>query len=311
MVLSVLVSGVNAQLLNVKKDDLDSMRPSSRVGSASFGLNFNQDNEKSLFFLLDGSGIRTSFKHSYEGIFSSFFNGIEKNSNARRNHALMRVNLWKFKPGIRRNPTSTGSEKKYVGIHEERRFNPELFFFFQNDENRGIRTRNQIGINGVYNFKGKKWLRFNAGLGILAEREKWRLFENEHIDYFNNLDPDIQQKIKDYFGMDNNFNVPRDNLRANLFLNAFLQPGNVFSLNFYGALQPPFKPPYRSLPPSSIFLDLNKRYPRYTIEAVMAFKISKKFSLNTRLYMQHDRGQIAPFAPDEIWNVSQGIAFKW
>jgi hypothetical protein len=285
------------------------MRPGSRVGSASFGLNFNQDNERSLFFLLDGSGIHTSFKHSYEGIFSSFFNGIEKNSNATRNHALMRVNLWKFKPGIRIN--TNRNEKKYVGTHEERRFNPELFFFYQNDENRGIRTRNQIGINGVYNFKGKKWLRFNAGLGILAEREKWRLFENEHIDYFNNLPPDIQQRIKAYFGMDNNFNVPRDNLRANLFLNAFLQPGNIFSLNFYGALQPPFKPPYRSLPPSSIFLDLNKRYPRYTIEAVMAFKISKKFSLNTRLYMQHDRGQIAPFAPDEIWNVSQGVSFKW
>lgn len=302
----------NGQLLNVKKDDLDSMRPGSRVGNAALGLNYNQDNEQSLFFMLDGSGIRTSVKHSYEGIFSSFFKGFEKASTANRNHALLRVNFWKYKPGIMRNPSANaGNEKKYVAVHQEKNFNPELFMFYQHDENRGIRTRNQIGINGVYNFQGKKWMRFNTGLGLLAEREKWRLFENEFIDYFNNLDPIIQDRIREYYQMDNNFNVPRNNLRANIFLNAFLQPGDIFSLNFYGALQPPFQPPYQSLPPVSIFPDLNKRYPRYTIEAVLAFKITKRFSLNTRMYMQHDKGQIAPFAPDEIWNLSQGVAFKW
>lgn len=300
-----------SQLLNIKKNDLDSMRPGSGLGNISLGLNFNQDTEQSLFFVLDGSGIRTSIKHSYEFIFSSFFKGFEKNSSSNRNHALLRINFFKFKTGITGNSALTRGTKKYKPIHVEKRFNPELYLFFQNDETRGIRTRSQAGVNGVYNFLGKKWLRLNIGLGLLAEKERWRLFENQYIDSFNNLDPELRQKIKDYFNMDANFNVPRTNVRANFFVNVFLQPGKVFSFNFYGAIQPPFQPPYHSLPPISLFPDLEKRYVRYTIEGVMVFKISNSFSLNTRLYMQHDRGQVAPFAPDEIWNLTQGIAFKW
>ena len=299
----------HTQILAVKKLVLDSLRPYASKGNLSAGFSFNSDNDKSYFFTLDGSGIFTSSRHSYEAVASAFFQAFDKTSSSNRNHFLFRFNAFKYKTEtvkILRNNRHENTQ-----LLRQTAFNPEIFVFHQNDENRGIRLRNQIGVNAVYNSGVKGWLRFNAGAGLLGEMEKWRLFENEFIDDFNALDPAVQQAIKDFFNLDEKFNVPRENIRSNIFINVFVQKGEAFSLNVYGALQPPFKPPFEKLPPVNIFPPANKRYPRYTLEAVAALKITKALSFNTRLYMQHDRGQIAPFAPEEVWNFTQGIAWKW
>ena len=299
----------HTQLLAVKKLVLDSLRPYASKGNLAAGFSFNSDNDKSYFFTLDGSGIFTSSRHSYEAVASVFFQAFDKTSSSNRNHFLFRFNAFKYKTEMVK--VLQGKKHENKPLLKQTAFNAEVFVFHQNDENRGIRLRNQLGINVVYNSKVKGWLRFNAGAGLLGEVEKWRLFENDFIDDFNALDPVVQQAIKDFFNMDSRFNVPSENIRGNVFINAFIQKGEAFSLNIYGALQPPFEPPFRKLPPVSIFPPANKKYPRYTLEAVAALKISKALSFNTRLYMQHDRGQIAPFAPEEVWNFTQGLAWKW
>ncbi|MCU0374452.1 MAG: hypothetical protein MUF24_04000 [Chitinophagaceae bacterium] len=298
-----------SQLLAVKKLVLDSLQPYAAKGNLSGGFSFNNDDDKSYFFTLDGSAIYTSSRHSYEAVASVFFQAFDKTSSSNRNHFLFRFNAFKYKPELVK--VQRGNRQVPKPVLRQAAFNGEVFLFHQNDENRGIRLRHQVGINAVYNNNAKGWLRFNAGVGLLGEVEKWRLFENDFIDDFNALDPAVQQAVKDFFNLDSKFNVPRENIRGNIFINVFIQKAEAFSLNIYGALQPPFEPPFKKLPPVSIFPPANKKYPRYTLEAVAALKISKALSFNTRLYMQHDRGQIAPFAPEEVWNFTQGLSWKW
>ena len=295
VVVCILLISIPAftQVASFQKKVLDSLPANTWLGNVGLGINFNKSAVRRLFLTSSVNVLYPSQLHSYNLKASSFSNGSDIEADDNWLYAIFNLNLLHHRV------------KNDVII--ERKFNPELFTMFQFDRARGITQRWQNGVNIVWNNSKLKNIRFNMGTGIFIENEKWRVFTKADYAIWDTLSPVVQDLIRSLLKMDQNNDIVRHNTRWNLYLNAYASFGKIVSLNTFFSVQTPFNPPYKDLPSLTDFPTVTKIYPRYTLETILLLRISKTFSINSKFYLQHDRGQISPFTPDEVFNFSQGF----
>lgn len=287
--------GVNGQITQFRKEMLDSLTPGKLYGVGTLTFSLNKNNESNFFMISDAGLMYASKQHTYEYLGSLNYNTTNTISGSNRFYSMVRAGLW------RQNRKENQNHVIY----------PEPFFFFQWDESRGLSQRWQYGINAVYasrNVLSK--INWNTGLGLLYEREDWRVISRDWYPQFDTLPQPVKDMIKRVFKIDDRGHLQRANLRMNIYANIFVGLNNI-DLNLFAGMQLPFVPPYNNLPDIPSYIYPTKRFPRITIDAALQVKISKITSLVTRFYLQADKGQLTSYVPSLVYTISQGASVRF
>jgi hypothetical protein len=300
LLLLLIPTFLQAQLRNFRKTTLDSLQSKIIKGTASLSISYTKDSDKNLIIYSDVSLLYPDSQHLYSFgsnlRYNSFYTGSASSNN--RFYASVNVHLFNH----------TLLENNHL---KEKVIAPELFSFYQYDENQGLKQRIQLGANAAIKLVRSKNFRINTGVGFFYEFQRWRMLTDEDIETIQTLPDSFLEYIKDLYEMDNKFNVIRKNVRAQVYLSSHAILNKKLDFDFMFSYQQPFKPPFRGLPEDGPFPVITRLYPRYTFECVLSYKFSKKFSAQGRVYLQHDKGHVSPFASNETFNFIPSLNFRW
>jgi len=113
-------------------------------------------------------------------------------------------------------------------------------------------------------------------------------------------------------GINSKGQLLRNNVRANFYANFICTLSKNVGLNAFVNWQQPFEPPYKNLPsndlPQAKIFPVNTAlYPRITIDTQLTIEIWGKLKFITAFTMQYDKGQLPLYAPDFIYNLTEGL----
>ena len=299
----ILQSGY-AQVTPFEKSVLDSLESNDFNMSVAFVFNAAQDGTNTLTTGNDASVMYSTEKSNYQLVQSSYHNRLDQLSTSNRFFAMAIASLFSHQ--------EDSSGQKLV----EKQFYPEPFVLYQYDANRGLNYRWQFGLDAVYAFVPTRHFRIKMGAGLLYEMENWQMIKKENLQYVDTLPEPIQRYIFDTVGINSKGELFRNNVRMNLYANMMCNFGRGINLNAFFNVQEPFVPPFHGLPSNDlpqakIFPVNTKRYPRLTLDMTLTFKLFGKLSFVSSFNLQYDKGQIPLYAPDFIYNLTQGIQFDW
>jgi hypothetical protein len=292
-----LYISAHAQVTPFKKSVLDSLSANEFNGSLSYGLSLARDGVSSLYSNVDLGLMYSTKRSNYEIIGSSSFNKLDSISGSNRVFIMGRGSLFSH--------TVNGDRVIEKNIY------PEPFVLFSYDGNRGIKSRWQFGVNGVYAFRSGRILRLRLGAGLLYEMEEWQMIRKDQLSEIPDLPEEEQRYLFDTVGIRSNGVLFRNNIRANLYSNLMCAFTPNVNLNVFFNVQMPFVPPYRNLPPDERFPVVTKRYPRITTDMLFTVNVWKKLNLITNFSLQYDEGQIPLYVQNLVYSLSQGFELSF
>jgi hypothetical protein len=275
---------------------LDSLEAGVFKGNTSLNVNWNKTQTHNVVVFSDLNLLYPLPQHSLEFHGSLILNTIEDRFATNRYFTYVRADLWKF--------------EEQSGFLKTKRFFPEIFLLQAFDYGRGLNFRWQTGLNGVVALKRLGTWRLTAGAGLITEYENWRVVGRSALSPAISIPPGTYDYLNGQKILDANGNMRIETLRSNLFLHFI---GNVafLHINAFFAVQTPFSPPFKDLP-AGVDLPLNdRRHPRYNLELAVRVPIIKRMSIQTRLSLQHDRGQPSLLVPNSVFTLAQGFAYQF
>ena len=291
--ITYLLPKVYGQVTPFKKSVMDSVHANEFNVSLAFTFNSGNNGTKTLTTGTEIGLLYARERSKYQLAQSSYFNQIDKFSTDNRFAAMVTASLFDH--------DSVGS--KVV----ENRIYPEPFGLFSYDANRGLNWRWQLGGNIVYAFKPTKIFRIKIGAGLLYEMENWQMIKHNQLDYIDTLSEEDQQYIFETVGITREGKYLTHNIRANVYSNLMFAFTKTINLNAFFDIQMPFIPPFKGLPQLDVFPLVTKRYPRFTTDINLTFKIWEKVSFITSFTCQYDKGNLPTYAPAFIYAFSEGL----
>lgn len=292
--LVVLQLPVCAQLSLFNLATLDSLQPGELKGNASLHANWNKTTTHNVVVFSDLNLLFPLPQHALEFNGNLILNTIEDRLATNRYFMHIRGDLWKF-------------DHRSGALHT-RLFFPEIFLLQAFDYGRGLNFRWQTGLNGVVALKRNGQWRLTGGAGFVTEYENWRIAGRGALPTNIVVPIGTYDYLNGQKALDRNGNIRLESIRSNVFLH-FVGKVKMVHINAFTSVQIPFQAPFDNLPQSEN-LPLNDRiYPRYTVELSMSIPVIKKLNLQTRLSLQHDKGQPSLLVPKSVFTLAQGIAY--
>lgn len=292
-----MLSDGHAQSVLNDKPFYDTLRAHRLKGRLGAAFNLNYDGNRKVFLLGDALGSYATRRHLFEAVVNMYYNG-DKTDESNRFNFFARAALFRHTMAA---DTLKGESELF----------PELFLNVLYDEGRGLNYRFNEGLNITLNLYKISWTRLKIGTGIFFEQESWRIFEREFLPALDTLDPEEIKFLQDVLGIDKKGNIQRTNWRWNTYIQMMFRVGEKVNITTIGALQIPFRPPSEGLVDIPVFPASDKRFPRLTGDISITYSATKKLKFTTRFYIQHDQGQISPFAKENVYSFTQGLNFNF
>jgi len=289
------------QVTPFEKSVMDSLQANDFNASFAFAFNASQDGTRTLTLGTDAGLMYSTQRSNYELLESGFHNKLEQASIANRFFTMIRGSLFSH---YLRDDSVLVENANY----------PEPFALYSYDANRGLNARWQFGIDAVHAFKNNRLIRITVGIGLLYELENWQMIKTELLPKVDSFPEAIQRYLFDTVGINSKGQLLRNNVRLNLYANFICTLNKNVGLNAFVNWQQPFEPPYKDLPsndlPQAKIFPINTRlYPRITIDAQLTIAVWGKLKFVTAFSMQYDKGQLPLYAPDFIYNLTEGLQF--
>ncbi len=288
---------LSAQSILNDKTYYDTLKAGKLSGKVGFGLNINQEDIQKIFVVSDASISYATQRHLFEMSDALYYNSNGTDEASNRLLIYIRSALYRH---------------RFVNNKRvEAAFFPEINFQYVYDESRGLNFRRSATAGVTYSLHDLKWVRIKIGTGIMHERESWRIFEKSFLPTYDTLSTSVKDLLKEKFGIDNKGNIVNSNWRWTNYIQLVANLGTKVNITTMGMIQLPFNVPYDNPYNIELFPVDNKKYPRITAEFAFNLVISGHLSFFTKYLMQRDQGQISPFADEFIYNLSQGIVYKF
>lgn len=299
LLLLILIPVCRAQVTHFEKSALDSLQANDFNLSLAFAFNAGQDGTKTLTTGTDVGMMYSTLHSNYEIVQSSYHNKLEQFSTSNRFLVMGRGSLWSH-------------EIIKDSILIEKANYPEPFILYAYDANRGLNARWQFGLDAVHAFKNNRLLRITIGIGLIYELENWQMIKQELLPQVDSLPEPVQRYLFDTVGINSRGQLRRNNIRGNIYANFICTLSKTVALNAFLNWQQPFQPPYKDLPsndlPQAKVFPVNTRlYPRITIDTQMTIAVFGKLKFVTAFSMQYDKGQLPLYAPDFVYNLTEGL----
>jgi len=291
----ILPSGYG-QVTPFQKSVMDSIEANSFNASIALGFNASHDATSSLTTSADVGLMYSTERSNFQLVQSSYFNRYERFSTDNRFIAMATASLFSH--------DSVGN--KLI----ENKVYPEPFVLYSSDIMRALNWRWQFGVNTVYAFKPTRILRIKTGVGLLYEMENWQMVKHELVPYLDTLPDTIQKYLFETIGISKDGKLRRNNIRANAYANMMCAFTKNINLNAFIDIQMPFVPPYKDLPQIDEFPVVTKLYPRISFAMDFMVNIFGSLSFITHFAFQFDKGQIPLYAPNFMYNVSEGLQLE-
>ena len=295
--LLICAENLPAQSILNDKNYYDTLKDRKLSGKISFGLNINQEDVQKTFLTSDATISYAAAKHLFEMSNSLYYNS--NGTNAESNRLLIYIRGALFRHRFVNNKRIESS------------FFPEVNFQYVYDESRGLNFRRSATVGITYSLNEYKWARIKVGTGIMHERESWRIFEKSFLPTYDSITQPVKNLLQEKFGIDNKGNIVKSNWRWSNYFQLVANIGPKINITTMGMIQFPFNVPYENPYNIPDFPVDNKKYLRITAEIAFNLGITGHLSFFTKYLMQRDRGQISPFADEFIYNLSQGIVYKF
>jgi hypothetical protein len=294
--LCLALNPLSAQLNLFNLSILDSLSPGELRGNSTMNINWNKTATHNVVVFSDINLLFPLPQHSLEFHGNLILNTIEDRLATSRYFTYFRADLWKF--------------DEQNGILSSRRFFPEIFLLQAFDYGRGLNVRWQTGINGVVALKRSGEWRLMAGTGIITEYENWRIVGRSALSEPIFIPPGTFDYLEGQRILDRNGNMRLETMRSNFFLH-FVGEVAFMHINSFFAVQTPFSPPFKDLP-VGVDLPLNDQiYPRFSLELAIGVPVNRHLRIQTRLSLQHDRGQPSLLVPNSVFTLAQGISYQF
>lgn len=292
-----LAEKLSAQSILNDKTYYDTLKSGKLSGKVGFGLNINQEDIQKIFLVSDATVSYATPRHLFEMSDALYYNSNGTDEESNRLLIYIRSALFRH---------------RFVNNKRvEARFFPEINFQYVYDESRGLNFRRSATAGITYSLHHLNWARIKIGTGIMHERESWRIFEKSFLPTFDTLSPSVKNLLQEKFGIDSRGNIVNSNWRWSNYIQLVANIGSKVNITTMGMIQFPFNVPYDNPYNIALFPVDNKKYPRITAELAFNLVISGHVNFFTKFLMQHDKGQISPFADEFIYNLSQGIVYKF
>jgi hypothetical protein len=288
---------LSAQSILNDKTYYDTLKSGKLSGKVGFGLNINQEDIRKTFLVSDATISYATPRHLFEMSDALYYNSNGTDEESNRLLIYIRSALFRHR----------FVNNKRIEAH----LFPEINFQYVYDESRGLNFRRSATAGITYSLHHLSWARIKIGTGIMHERESWRIFEKSFLPTYDTLSASVKQLLQEKFGIDSKGNIVNSNWRWSNYIQLVANIGNKINITTMGMIQFPFNVPYNNPYNIDLFPVDNKKYPRMTAELAVNLVISGHVSFFTKFLMQQDKGQISPFADEFIYNLSQGIVYKF
>ncbi|MEN9599591.1 MAG: hypothetical protein RL596_1910 [Bacteroidota bacterium] len=292
-------ANVSAQSVLNDKAFYDTLFTNKLFGRLGVGFNLNDDGSaRKIFLLQDASLSYASSRHLFEWSDDLYFNRRKEETESNRFRTFLRMAFFRHH--------FEGKRKI-----SEADFYPEFNMAFMYDESRGLNARVTSTAGITYSMHRVKWARLKIGTGISREWESWRVFDKELFPRFDSLDPVIKGVLASAYGINSRGNIVKPNWRWSSYLQFVCMVAGKVQLSALGQIQYPLQPNFESTINSPYFPVSGSRFPRLTADLSGTLFLSSHLSFFVRYFIQKDKGQLSPYAKQEVSNLAQGLVYRF
>ena len=190
----------------------------------------------------------------------------------------------------------------------QRKFYPEPLFIFQNNSDRGLQYRFQVGaLVHPWSFVQKK-VKFNFGVGIVYDWSSWSVNDAKKI---SGSSPELQEKIgfvNSHIKLRKNLYQDHNEFRPMILLSLNYDINNILNIYLAAAAQQSLSSPY-SKEIQKQYSDLKKVYPYIVSHFDINIKIYKGIALKVSARIDYENNNLSLY--DSSWEYNILFGGSW